>query len=316
MQAASKFRAFSWFTLISTLAVIVWGGYVRASGSGAGCGSHWPLCNGEIVPREGGMQTLVEYTHRITSGFVMILSLAQLVWARRLFAKGDRIRRAAAFSFFFMMTEALVGAGIVLFEYVAENASIARAFWMGAHLINTFILVACMTVTAHWAGSATPLRWRERTGTLFGIALALVGMLFVGTTGAIAALGDTLFPASSLAAGLAHDFSPTAHILVRLRIIHPLAALGTAAYVLVLATTMRERGGAVRRAALFAQGAVLLQVAAGFVNLLLLAPISMQMVHLLLADVVWIAIVRLGILALSESEPAVSRERAALATST
>lgn len=315
MQAATKFRAFSWLTLATTLAVIVWGGYVRASGSGAGCGSHWPLCNGEIVPRAGDVQTLVEYTHRITSGLVMILSVVQLVWARKRFPKGNRVRYAAGISLFFMMTEALVGAGIVLLEYVAENASIARAIWMGAHLINTFLLVAAMTITAHWAGSSTPLRLRERTGTALGITLALVGMIFVGTTGAIAALGDTLFPASSLAAGLAHDFSPTAHILVRLRVVHPLAALATAAYVLVLARTMADRGGAIRKAAFFAQVAVLSQVAAGFVNLLLLAPISMQMVHLLLADVVWIAIIRLGVVALSSDEPVVSREPAALATS-
>lgn len=310
MQGVTRFRNFSWATLAATIGVILWGAYVRASGSGAGCGSHWPLCNGEIVPRPDSIKTVIEYTHRLTSGIVMVLSVVQLVFARRVFARGHRVRRAAAVSLFFMMTEALVGAGIVLFEYVADNVSIARAVWMGAHLINTFLLVAAMTVTAHWAGTHAPLRLRERSGTALGIGLALLSMLFVGTTGAIAALGDTLFPASSLAEGLAHDFSPTAHVLVRLRVIHPLAALASAAYVLVLGHVLADRGDRVRRAARFAQGAVLVQVAAGFVNLLLLAPISMQVVHLLLADIVWIAIILLGATALSANEPLTSREAA------
>lgn len=312
MRKRAGFLKFSWATLIATLGVIVWGGYVRASGSGAGCGSHWPLCNGEIIPRPESIQTIVEYTHRLTSGLVMILSVVQFFFARRVFAKGHRVRWAAGVSLFFMMTEALVGAGIVLLEYVADNASIARAIWMGAHLVNTFILVAAMTITAHWAGTDAPFRWRHRSGTALALLVALLSMLFVGMTGAIAALGDTLFPASSLAEGLAHDFSPTAHILVRLRITHPLVALGSAAYVLVLSHLLARRGQTLRRAAMLTQGAVLLQVAGGFVNLLLLAPIWMQMVHLLVADFVWIALVLFAATSLESEEAAPAKEPVAL----
>lgn len=303
MQKRTRFRNFSWIALGLTLAVIVGGGFVRATGSGAGCGSHWPLCNGEVVPLAGNVKTLIEYSHRITSGVVMVLSVVQLVWARRLFAPGHRVRRAASFSLFFMMTEALVGAGLVLFEYVADNASLARAVWMGAHLLNTFLLVAAMTITAHWAHRDEPLQTHGRTGSKTLLALGYLGLLAVGITGAIAALGDTLFPATSLAEGLAHDFSPTAHFLVRLRVTHPLLALGTGAYLLVLAHFFAQRGKAMRRAAQVVQASVILQVAAGFVNLLLLAPVSMQMVHLVLADVVWIAFVLFGLTALENAQP-------------
>ena len=312
MQNRTRFRNFSWIALGLTLAVIVGGGFVRATGSGAGCGSHWPLCNGEVVPLAGNVKTLIEYSHRITSGVVMVLSVVQLVWSRRLFAPGHRVRRAAAFSLFFMMTEALVGAGLVLFEYVADNVSLARAVWMGAHLLNTFLLVAAMTITAHWAHRDEPLQTQGRTGPKALLALGYLGLLAVGITGAIAALGDTLFPATSLAEGLAHDFSPTAHFLVRLRVTHPLLALGTAAYLLVLAHFFAQRGKAMRRAAQVLQASVILQVAAGFVNLLLLAPVSMQMVHLVLADVLWIAFVLFGLTTL-ETAPSVGTTDAAVA---
>ncbi len=310
MQSRTRFRNFSWIALGLTLAVILGGGFVRATGSGAGCGSHWPLCNGEVVPLSGNVKTLIEYSHRITSGVVMVLSVIQFVWARRIFARGHRTRRAAAFSLFFMMTEALVGAGLVIFEYVADDASFARAIWMGAHLLNTFLLVGAMTITAHWAQHDKPLRMRERSGTSLALAIAYLSLLAVGMTGAIAALGDTLFPAKSLAEGLAHDFSPTAHFLVRLRVLHPLLALGSAAYLLVIAHLFAQRGKVMRRSAQLLQGSVLVQVAAGFVNLLLLAPISMQMVHLLLADLVWIALVLFGLTALESEDPALATDAA------
>lgn len=306
----SGFRKISWFALGLTLLVIVGGGIVRATGAGAGCGSHWPLCNGEVVPLTGNIKTLTEYSHRATSGLVMVLSLVQFFLARRVFPRGHRVRKAAAFSLFFMITEALVGAGLVLFEYVADNASIARAVWMGAHLINTFMLVAAMTITAHWAGHDAPLQTRMRTSSTVLLGLGYLAMLAVGVTGAIAALGDTLFPAESLAAGLAHDFSPTAHFLVRLRVAHPILALGTAAYLLVVAHFFAQKGKAMRRSAQLLQGSVILQVAVGFVNLLLLAPVSLQMVHLLLADLVWIALVLFGLTALESEQPVGSADAA------
>ncbi|HYO65355.1 MAG TPA: COX15/CtaA family protein [Archangium sp.] len=299
------FRVLSWSTLVYTLAVVLWGAFVRATGSGAGCGDHWPVCNGEVVPRAPTVQTLIEYTHRLTSGLVMILAVVLCVWGVRAHAKGHPVRKAAVFSLVFMVTEAALGAGLVLFKMVAGNESLARAWWMAAHLLNTFVLVGAMTLTCWWAGGRERLTWRQQglPGWLGGGSL--VGLLVLGVSGAIAALGDTLFPASSLADGFRQDLSPTAHVLLRLRVLHPVLAVVVGALVVFSASTVARLRPSpeVKRAA--AQLGVLygLQLVAGLVNLGLLAPVWMQLVHLLLADLVWIVLVRLSAAGLAVGAP-------------
>jgi heme A synthase len=311
MRADSRFQRFSVLTLLSTLAVIVWGAYVRATGSGAGCGSHWPTCHGEVIPRTESVATLIEYTHRATSGLAFLLVLAQLVWALRAYPKGHLVRRGAAWSMFFMVTEAAVGAGLVLFELVAGDRSLARGFSMSVHLVNTFLLVASMTLTVLWArGAGRPrLKGAGPVGAL--LAASLAGTLLVGVTGAIAALGDTLFPARTLAEGLAEDVADTAHVFLRLRTLHPFVAAGVAVLLLFLAGSAPSRcpSPRVSRAARALAVLVVVQVGAGLVNLLLLAPVSMQLVHLVLADLVWIALVALAAEALA-AEPSPARAAA------
>src|ERR1043166_4793099 len=132
-ERAHRFQSFAWFALVYNVFVILVGAYVRASGSGAGCGSHWPMCNGQVIPRAPRLETLIEFTHRITSGLAFMMVLAQLVWALRAFPRGHGVRRAAAGAFALILSEALVGGGLVIFEMVAGNKSIARAYWMAAH---------------------------------------------------------------------------------------------------------------------------------------------------------------------------------------
>jgi heme A synthase len=287
------FAKFAWIVLGYNLAVILWGAYVRASGSGAGCGSHWPLCNGEIIPRSPKIETLIEYSHRLTSGLALILVVILLVWAVRSFTTKHPARIAAFLSIAFMITEALIGAGLVVFEYVAENKSMARALWMSAHLINTFLLVAALTWTAWSATSGEQLRIREH-GTinwLFAFALALT--LILGISGAVTALGGTLFPVSSLAEGLKQDLSPTAHILIRLRFFHPFIAILVSGFLIVMVwlTRARQRNSATAKIAKSLIALILIQLAAGLFNLMLHAPIWLQLVHLLLSDLIWIALV-------------------------
>src|SRR5688572_19392438 len=114
------FRRFAIITLGYNLLVIVWGAYVRASGSGAGCGKHWPLCNGVVVPESASTATMIEYAHRITSGLALVLVVVLAIWAFRVAPRGDRLRKAAVVSLVFIVTEALVGAGLVLLELVGE----------------------------------------------------------------------------------------------------------------------------------------------------------------------------------------------------
>lgn len=293
--------------LAYNLLVILWGAYVRASGSGAGCGDHWPLCNGVVIPREPAIETIIELTHRLTSGIALLLVVGQLVWARRILPVRSAAWWAAHAAMFLMLTEALVGAGLVLFQMVADNDSMARAWWLSAHLKNTFLLLAALALVPWYASGAPPLR-REpigREGWLLIVGLG--GTLLLGMTGAVTALGDTLFPASSLAEGLAQDFSPSAHLLLRLRIIHPTFAVAMA-FVLVLAagvTAARRPARATRDLALLVTALVVGQLVVGLVNLVLLAPIATQLVHLLVADALWIALVLLtaAALGLPKREP-------------
>jgi heme A synthase len=301
VPANRRFGRFCATVLLVTAGVIVWGAYVRASKSGDGCGSHWPLCNGQVIPSAKSVQTLIEAAHRFTSGLAFILVAVQFVWALRAFPRGAAVRRTSTAAFALMISEALVGAGLVLFQMVAGNTSIARAAWMALHLLNTFALLAALGLTvwhahrdpdlARAAPASPPLPASLRPALFVGLA----AILLTATSGAIAALGDTLFPARSLAEGLAQDLSPTAHLFLRLRLSHPALAVGTGAYLLSLAGVVasRDASGRVRMFATAAAGLVLLQLALGVMNLVLLAPIPLQLLHLLSADTVWVAFVLL-----------------------
>jgi cytochrome c oxidase assembly protein subunit 15 len=289
----ADFRRLAWGVLAYNVLVVLWGALVRATGSGAGCGGHWPLCNGEIVPSAGGTATIVEYTHRAMSGLALAAVFGLWLWSCRLFPKRHRVRRWAALSFGFLVLEALLGAGLVVFDYVAQNASLGRAFYLAAHLANTQLLLAALVMTAWLAARGeAPLDFSNASKSLLA-ALPLVVALSM--TGAVAALGDTLFPAPSLRAGLAQEFSSAAQFLLRLRILHPLFAVLVGFYLLYAASSAaRARPSkAVRRGAAAVAALAVAQLAAGAVNVALLAPVWMQLLHLLLADLVWISLVLL-----------------------
>ncbi len=311
-----SFGRYTKLVLGFTVAVILWGAYVRASGSGAGCGSHWPTCNGEIIPRPKTLKTVIEVTHRLTSGVDLLLVVGQLVWALRACSSGHPARRFAAWSMFFMLTEAGVGAGLVLLELVADDRSTARALWMAMHLINTFLLLGALTLTARAAHDPRPVRV-SGAGLAGWLGLgALAGALLLGTSGAVTALGDTLFPAGSLREGVAQDLAPAAHFLVRLRVWHPVLGLSVLGYLLAIGGPLRERSPSVARLWAVSLGVFIAQAGLGFVNLALLAPVALQIVHLLVADAVWVCLVLL-VAETASARPAVTEALAApLGTST
>ncbi len=295
-SAFLHFARFAWFVLAYNLGVVLWGAYVRATGSGAGCGRHWPLCNGEVVPRSPRVETLIEFTHRVTSGLALTFVVILLWWAWRRRDENPLAWVGARWAMFFMITESLVGASLVLFDLVAYNPSFIRALVMAVHLINTFLLLASLALTAWWASEHPPfsLRWSQ---PLTWIVLAgLLGVMIVGVTGAITALGDTLFPASSLQAGLKEDISPTAHFLIRLRVIHPLMAVTVGVYLLFLTRWLFDHFHLLRVPALayMLVGLVLLQIVVGLVNIILLVPVPVQLIHLFLADMLWLTLVLLS----------------------
>jgi heme A synthase len=295
-----RFARYAWFTLFYNVAVILWGAIVRATGSGAGCGAHWPLCNGVIVQRAPKIETIIELSHRVTSGIALLLVVGLAVWAFRARPRGDGARTAALYSLGFMLSEAAVGAGLVLFRLVAGNESMARAMFMATHLVNTFLLLGAMTLTAHFASGGAPFRVRGQGALGGGIVLTLFGILVSSVSGAVAALGDTLFPAASLTKALEADLSPTGHLLIRLRLFHPGIAIAVGLLAFVLALRMRDSGSpAAVGLARWTCGLVFLQILAGLLNVGLLAPVWLQVVHLLLADLLWISFLLLGAMVLA-----------------
>lgn len=299
---AATYARFAWGVLAYNLFVIAWGAFVRATGSGAGCGSHWPLCNGEVVPRAPAWATLIEFGHRLTSGVALLLVLALVVGAWRRFPPGHAVRRAAGWSGVLMLTEALIGAGLVLLEYVADDMRVARGWWVGGHLLNTFLLVAALALVPWFAAGHGAPRWRGSGSRGGALALALAGVLVLGISGAITALGDTLFPVATLAEGKAQTFSDTAHLFVRLRIWHPTLALVVGIVVAVAAwLALRPQPSAtVRRLALGLIAVYVAQLGLGSINVLLLAPVAVQLLHLLLSDIIWITLVLLASASLGE----------------
>ena len=298
---APRYATYAWATLAAILGVILWGAFVRATGSGAGCGSHWPLCNGEVVPRSPTAATLIELGHRVTSGLAALLVVGLVAGAWRGFPRGHAVRWGALAALVLMVLEALIGAGLVLLEHVAGDASIARAWWVSGHLVNTFLLVAALTLTA-WCAAHDARPTLRGAGTLGAVLAAALGaVLVVGVSGAITALGDTLFPAATFAEGEAQTFSDTAHLFVRLRVWHPLLALAAGVLVMVAAQrAMRVRHApAVSRAATVVLGFLVLQICVGVANVTFLAPVPLQLLHLLLADLLWIALIVLAASALA-----------------
>jgi heme A synthase len=293
------------FVTAFNLLVIVWGAYVRASYSGDGCGSHWPLCNGEVVPAGGVVKTLVEFSHRLSSGAALLLVVGLVFAARRVRARGDRVRRASVATLVFILFEALIGAALVKFRLVVRDDSAARALVMSLHLANTFLLLASLALAAWWAtagGTRVRLRGQGKVSWLFGVALA--GALFVAVSGAVTALGDTLFPARTLAEGLRQDLASSSHFLLRLRTLHPAIAIIVGCYAVMAASYVGNfvrTDARLRRFTNALTTVFIAQVCIGILNITLLAPVWLQLTHLLVADLFWVALVLTSAAALSDA---------------
>ncbi len=290
------FARYAWLVLAYNIVVILWGVFLRASKSGDGCGQHWLTCHGEIIPSAPQLETAIEFSHRITSALAFLAVLGLLVWAFRKFEKGNIIRKTSLGAFVFIVTEALIGAGLVLTGNTAENLTPTRPFWMAGHLINTFILLAFLSLTAWFASGGKEFHLNSSPKALFLIALALLGILFVSLTGSIAALSSLLFPSESLVEGLSKDFSPTSHFLVRLRISHPIASIFISVYLIFFAGWLKRQSEHTERVAYWAKMLsilIIVQLFLGAITLLSLSPIIMQVTHLLFADLIWISFILL-----------------------
>jgi cytochrome c oxidase assembly protein subunit 15 len=307
----SPFARVAWLVLGYTLFVIVFGAWVRITGSGAGCGQHWPTCHGEIVHRPESIETMIELTHRVTSGFSLVFALGLMIWALRRFPTRHPARTASVLALVFLLVEALLGAGLVAFGLVEDDDSVARAVVMAIHLTNTCVLMGALAAAA-WTGvdgvDRRPRRARGSLGYLMVAALAAI--LLVSMSGAVTALGDTLFPIAadgSVREHIAGDQSVTAHFLQRMRIVHPILAIGVGLYLLWLAIAVPGMSGvdgdaSVRRLGNIVAGLVLAQLCAGVANIMLSAPGWMQLLHLALATALWTAMVVLTLAVLGSRQ--------------
>ena len=290
------FGHFSAALLGYLLFVIVFGAWVRITGSGAGCGDHWPSCQGVLVPRTPSQATLIEYSHRLSSGLLGVAALALPVWAFRCFSPGHATRRWSVCTLLLVAVEAAIGAGLVKNGLVADDASLARAVVVALHLVNTLLLTASAALTAVAARNpparaAQPRPARRRVprpaprAPLDWLSLGvLIGLGLVAASGAVTALGDTLFPVG------ASFREGSEHFLVQLRVLHPILACALVVAALGLARLLANLPGT-RPFALALGGLGLLQLGLGAVNVLLRAPGWLQLGHLLIAQLFWLSAV-------------------------
>jgi cytochrome c oxidase assembly protein subunit 15 len=287
-------RRFAWGVLVYFIAVILWGTLVRATGSGAGCGNHWPLCNGTVMQRSASVDTMIEFTHRITSGLSLFAVVGLMAWTLAGTVRGHLARPAAVASVGFTLLEAILGALLVKLGYTAQSQSPMRPAFLALHLTNTLLLVAALTLTAHLLSRRKGfLRGSVRLAAPAGAVATVLVVMVVGVTGSLAALGDTLFPASSLGLALAQDFSSTSGWLVRWRWTHPGIAFAASFFLIWLLVRAARRNTHWDNRRLSAL--VLLLLAAvytlGLLDVILLAPLWVQVAHLLAADTLWAALV-------------------------
>jgi len=289
-----RFRRFAWAFLAYLLLVILFGAWVRITHSGAGCGSHWPTCHGQIVPIAPSVETIIEFSHRLTSGLLGIVGLGLVAAAAVRFGR-DRVTVAAVVTLVFIVFEAAIGAGLVLKELVADDDSVPRAIVISVHLVNTLLLTGAAALTAWWSQPRRPWSWAALGAGRWLFGAALLALVATCMTGAVTALGDTLFPVgASQGAGmlerLADDMSPARHFLVRLRIVHPMVAVVAAGIVYGAGSWAAGHSNdpTTRRLAAGLRHGTIAQVVVGLLNIALAAPGWMQLVHLLMAQIVWV----------------------------
>ena len=288
-----RVERFAWAVVAYNVLVILWGALVRATGSGAGCGNHWPLCNGQVIPLSPSLHTVIEFTHRMMTGGSIFVVFGLLVWTFLTTRKGQAARAFAMASTVLLANEAFLGALLVKLGYVTGNQSMGRVVLLSIHLTNTLLLLAALTATALMLATKQrfdelSVRGAKKVWAISGLAATLV----VGVSGSLAALGDTLFPASSLRTAFAQDFATGAPWILRLRGVHPVSAIVAAIFVIWLTAQARRAG--VGRLAGVVLGLLGFQFVLGLADVLLLAPVWMQILHLLGADLYWVALVALA----------------------
>ncbi|MBL8044950.1 MAG: COX15/CtaA family protein [Anaerolineales bacterium] len=300
LNSKTNFTRYAWLVLAFNVLVILWGAVVSSTGSGAGCGDHWPLCDGEVIPRDPSLERMIEFSHRATSGVALLMVFGLAAWAFRLYTAGHRVRRGAVASVIVIIVESLLGAGLVLFRWTAMDTSAMRVVIQPIHMLNTLILLGTILLTAWWASGGQPIAWRAAGERLRWFVLGGLSIWLMSATGSIISLGDLL------AIRLGENYNALVEVLVRLRLGHPAISILAGLFLLwlvFLRTNMAPNASA-RRWSWAVAGLVAAQWSMGLLNVLLLVPLWTQLAHLLLADFMWIAFLLWTFNALAEASVA------------
>jgi heme A synthase len=299
VMAISRFAKYAWGVLAFNLLVIVWGAVVSATGSGAGCGEHWPTCNGQVVPTAPQVETLIEFSHRATSGIALLLVFGMAAWAFRAYPAGHLVRRAAVASVVIIIVESLLGASLVLFGWTALDTSAMRVVIQPIHMLNTLLLIGAILFTAWWASGGQPVQLRGQGRRLGWFVLGGLGIWLTSATGSVISLGDLL------AMRLGENYNELVTLLVQLRLGHPAVSILAGLFLIWLAlrpdTTPTPLA---QRLAWAVGGLVVAQWAVGLTNVVLRVPLWTQLLHLVLADLLWLATLLWAATALARREAA------------
>lgn len=291
--------------------VIVFGAYVRAGLHGDGCGRSWPHCGNTIVPDGSSVSAIIEFTHRTTSTLSGLIALAFVFWARKIDRKGGYLRKSAMGALVFTVVAGLIGASLVLFEWVTTDKSVGRAITMPLHLINTYFLIASVALMAYFSGGGKSFSFKNQGSIGTGLRWALGGMFVLGMTGALSAMGRTAFSTNMESVNtfmerITLHIGENAPALLKGGATHPLIATSVAVIVIMVVYLVmhRRESPEVKRWGQATVGLFLIQMVFGIINLVVSAPLWMQMTHLTIALADWLCLVMLVAHALKVQEPA------------
>ena len=283
-RAGFAFRWLAWAAVLSTYALIVFGGVVRITGSGMGCGDDWPLCNGHLIPPMD-LPTFIEWGHRLAAALVSAVTVAVAAFAWLRYRRDRGLLRPAAWAVALLVVQVLLGAVTVKLELPAWSVVL--------HLANAMLLLAAFVLVALRAaqpadapreGRPSPVRraaaWTAGLGFLAVLAGALVANLDAGP----ACQGFPLCNGSWLP-------NPAFAVPVVVHWAHRMIAYAFAAWALVFAIRMRREGPALAAAAFSVLALTGLQIIVAAAMVAHFLPSSLRALHLAVGTGLWAVLV-------------------------
>jgi len=274
-----RFTRLAWTAATFTYLLIILGAIVRITGSGLGCGEHWPLCNGELLPPLD-LPTIIEYGHRLAAAAVSVLvaALAVYAWWLRRGAGSPKGVPDGPGERFSPDRTAYVALGLLVVQVLlgAVTVKLSLPPWtVILHLGTAMLLLATLILIAR----GHPITPHSRVGLAaltLGFGTVLFGALTANLGAASACLG---FP-------LCNDqFIPAGNYLQHIHWTHRLLAYTLFAYVWWWALRSKKRG------AWYVVGLVTVQVAVAAGMVLLSLPPALQAAHVAVGTAVWAALV-------------------------